>query len=93
MGRDDNKPTGLSGATGALKAWLGFMAETSHVPMSSDAPPGVNYVWVNEATGLLSAENCAGARYIPFIEGTEPTTTDGTCGSTNEVMQWFQQLF
>src|SRR6185295_13534675 len=25
MGRDDNKSTGLSGATGALKAWLAFM--------------------------------------------------------------------
>lgn len=93
MGRDDNKSTGLSGATGALKAWLGFMAETSHVPMSFDAPPGVNYVWVNEQTGLVSAENCAGARYVPFLEGTEPTTVDGTCDSADGVIKWFQHLF
>jgi len=93
MGRDDNKSTGLSGATGALKAWLGFMAETSHVPMSFDAPAGVNYVWVNEQTGLVTGENCAGARYIPFLEGTEPTTVDGTCDSSNGVIQWFQHLF
>jgi len=93
MGRDDNKSTGLSGATGALKAWLAFMAETSHVPMSFDAPAGVNYVWVNEQTGLVTGENCAGARYIPFLEGTEPTTVDGTCDSSNGVIQWFQHLF
>ncbi|HEY3699466.1 MAG TPA: penicillin-binding protein 1B [Spongiibacteraceae bacterium] len=93
MGRDDNKSTGLSGATGALKAWLGFMAETSHVSMNFEAPPGVNYVWVNELTGLVSRESCAGARYIPFLEGTEPTTIDGTCESSNGLIQWFQHIF
>jgi penicillin-binding protein 1B len=93
MGRDDNKSTGLSGATGALKAWLGFMVETSHVSMNFEAPPGVNYVWVNELTGLVSRENCAGARYIPFLEGTEPTTIDGTCESSNGLIQWFQHIF
>ncbi len=93
MGRDDNKSTGLSGATGALKAWLGFMAETSHVPMNYEVPDGVTYVWVNENTGLVSGENCAGAKYIPFLTGTEPTTLDGTCDSTNSVMRWFQHTF
>lgn len=93
MGRDDNKPTGLSGATGALKAWLGFMAETSHVSMNYEVPEGVNYAWVNEMTGLVSAEHCAGATYVPFIEGTEPTTVDGTCESNNSVLRWFQQVF
>ncbi|MDB6061693.1 MAG: penicillin-binding protein [Verrucomicrobiaceae bacterium] len=93
MGRDDNKSTGLSGATGALKGWLGFMAETSHVPMSFDAPPGINYVWVDELTGLVSGEGCEHARYIPFIEGTEPTTVDGTCQPGGAVLQWFHKLF
>jgi penicillin-binding protein 1B len=93
MGRDDNGTTGLSGATGALKAWLGFMAETSLVSLNTEAPAGVNYVWVNEATGLVSGENCAGARYIPFLEGTEPTTVDGTCDANGGLLQWFNKLF
>ncbi len=93
MGRDDNSPTRLSGATGALKAWLGFMAETSHVPMSYEVPDGVKYEWVNENTGLVTGENCAGAEYIPFLEGTEPTTLDGTCDSNNSVIRWFQHTF
>jgi penicillin-binding protein 1B len=93
MGRDDNKSTGLSGATGALKAWLGFMAETSHVPLSFDAPAGVDYAWVDEATGLVSREGCGNARYFPFLEGTAPTTVDGTCQAGGEVMQWFNKLF
>ncbi len=93
MGRDDNKSTGLSGSTGALKAWMAFMADTSHVDMGYEAPEGVNYIWVNEEAGLVSGENCAGAKYIPFIEGTEPTTTDGTCESNNNVLRWFQEIF
>ena len=93
MGRDDNKSTGLSGATGALKAWLSFMAQTSHVPMSFDAPPGVKYVWVDELSGLVSREGCDHARYVPFLEGTEPTTIDGTCQPGSGLMQWFNHLF
>jgi penicillin-binding protein 1B len=93
MGRDDNKSTGLSGATGALKAWLGFMAETSHVPLAFEAPPGVQYAWVDDTTGLLSSENCDGARYVPFLEGTAPTEQGASCNPLNGLKQWFQNLF
>jgi penicillin-binding protein 1B len=93
MGRDDNKSTGLSGATGALKAWLGFMAETSHVPLSFEAPAGVQYAWVDDVTGLLSSENCEGARYIPFLEGTVPTEQGASCSPLSGLQQWFKNLF
>lgn len=92
MGRDDNQSTRLTGATGALKAWLGFMAETSHVSMSFDPPAGVQYAWVDLQTRQLSAEHCEGARYMPFIEGSAPTE-GGDCVSSGGPMQWFQKLF
>lgn len=94
MGRDDNQSTRLTGATGALKAWLAFMAETSHVPMSFDAPAGIEYAWVDAQTGALSAEQCEGARYMPFLEGSVPTQV-GECQSNSAggVVQWFQKLF
>jgi penicillin-binding protein 1B len=92
MGRDDNKPTGLTGATGALKGWMNFMAETSHVPLSFEAPAGVRYVWVDDA-GLLSAESCDGARYMPFIEGTEPVEQGAGCSPLEGLQSWFQKLF
>jgi len=93
MGRDDNKSTGLTGATGALKAWLGFMAETSHVPLNFEAPAGVQYAWVDDATGLLSSENCDGARYVPFLDGTAPTEQGTNCSPLNGLQHWFQNLF
>lgn len=92
MGRDDNKPTGLTGATGALKAWMAFMAETSHVPLGFEAPAGVHYAWV-DGNGLLSAEECDGARYLPFIEGTAPTEAGPSCSPLNGLQQWFENLF
>jgi penicillin-binding protein 1B len=92
MGRDDNKPTRLTGATGALKGWMSFMAETSHVPLNIEAPAGVSYVWVDESTGLLSAENCPGARYMPFVQGTEPTAQGPACGPLEEVQSWLKSL-
>jgi penicillin-binding protein 1B len=93
MGRDDNGPTHLTGATGALRAWLGFMAETSHVPMSFEAPAGVTYAWVDQRSGLLSGETCEGARYIPFIDGSAPTQQGGCQSPNNGLMQWFHKLF
>jgi penicillin-binding protein 1B len=93
MGRDDNKPTGLTGATGALKGWMSFMAETSHVPLNFEAPAGISYAWVDDSTGLLSAENCDGARYMPFMEGTEPTGQGPACSPLEGVQSWFKSLF
>jgi penicillin-binding protein 1B len=93
MGRDDNKSTGFTGATGALKAWMSFMAETSHVPLNFEAPAGVQYAWVDDASGLLSSENCDGARYVPFIEGTVPTEQGAGCSPLNGLQHWFQNLF
>jgi penicillin-binding protein 1B len=93
MGRDDNKPTGLTGATGALKGWMSFMAETSHVPLNFEPPAGVQYAWIDGGSGLLSAENCDGARHIPFLEGTVPTAQGPACGALEGVQSWFKSLF
>lgn len=92
MGRDDNKPTKLTGATGALKAWLAFMAQTSHVSLNFEVPPGVEYAWVDQRSGLLSGEHCEGARFIPFIEGSAPTE-QGYCQPSDNPLEWFRRLF
>lgn len=92
MGRDDNKSTGLTGASGALKAWLAFMRDTSHVPLASEVVNGIDYVWVDEATGQLSQEQCPGVRRVPFILGSEPAEVGG-CSPAQELRGWFRGLF
>jgi penicillin-binding protein 1B len=92
MGRDDNRSTGLTGASGALKAWLAFMRETSHVPLATEAVSGVDYAWIDEATGRLSQEHCPGVRRVPFILGSEPSEVGG-CSPVEEMKGWFRGLF
>lgn len=92
MGHDNNRPTGLTGATGALRAWLAFMKDASHVPLSAEAVTGVDYVWVDQQSGQLSQADCPGARHIPFILGSEPASIGG-CSPAEPVLDWFRGLF
>lgn len=73
IGRDDNNPTGLSGATGALQIWNDLMRQISHQPVRLIAPDNIEMKWIDSNSGLLSSETCFGARLIPFIEGSGPT--------------------
>ncbi|RMG34943.1 MAG: penicillin-binding protein 1B [Gammaproteobacteria bacterium] len=72
VGRDDNKPTGLTGSRGALPVFGRVMRDLHLAPLDPLPPTGVRYYWVEESTGLLSAEGCEGAIQLPFAEGSEP---------------------
>ena len=73
VGRDDNKPTGLTGATGALQIWADLMRQITKQPVNLIAPDNVRMQWIDTQTGWLTAENCPGARLFPFVEGSGPT--------------------
>jgi penicillin-binding protein 1B len=92
MGRDDNRSTKLTGSTGALRAWIEFMKTTSHVPLSTGAVNGIDYVWVDQARGELTQAECPGARQVPFILGSEPDRIGG-CSPVEPVRHWFRNLF
>lgn len=73
MGRDDNGKTPLTGGTGALRLWTDIMSELENRSVVFRQPDGIRYHWIDPETGLLSEKGCAGARYLPFINGSEPT--------------------
>jgi penicillin-binding protein 1B len=72
IGRDDNKPAGLTGASGALQVWTSLMKQISTQPVTLIPPDNIKTVWVDPANGLLANENCSGAQQYPFISGSEP---------------------
>jgi len=73
VGRDDNKPAGLTGSTGALQVWIPLMRQISTQPVALTPPDNVKTVWVDPANGLLANAECAGARQYPYIAGSEPS--------------------
>ncbi len=72
VGRDDNKSTGLSGSSGALRVWRDMIKTMGAQPLVLVAPQGVQQVWVEPESGLRSRETCAGAVWLPFIEDSAP---------------------
>lgn len=79
IGRDDNQPTGLTGAEGALKIWASAMKAISREPLELEKPEHVELVWVDAHRGGRSEPNCPAAIQLPFIEGTAPERVTG-CG-------------
>jgi penicillin-binding protein 1B len=75
VGRDDNKPARVTGSNAAMRVWAALFR---HLPISDidlRMPDGANFVWVNMQQNALTDPSCAAAVQIPFINGTEPSTT------------------
>ncbi len=81
VGYDNNRPTGLSGSSGALPIWTQFMKKATagkHYP-DFTATPRILVVAIDPETGLLAKRRCGSAIDEYFIEGTEP---DRYCDET-----------
>lgn len=86
VGRDDNRPTGLYGSTGALKVWIDLF---KRLPAQALNPPeeGIERVWIDPENGRLSDSVCSGARELPFIAGYAPTNREGC--AMDRIREWF----
>lgn len=85
VGRDDNKPTGLYGSTGALRIWIELFRQ---LPSTSLTPPrdGLEWLWIDPPSGRRTDAACADARQVPFIAGYGPTEERGC--ALDRLRQW-----
>lgn len=84
VGRDDNRPTGLTGSSGALPVYGRVMRNLQVQPLVPVQPPGIEYHWVESVTGRRSAEGCTGARLLPFAHGSAPRQASDCATSLSE---------
>ena len=79
VGQDDNHPTGLTGATGALPIWIDVMSRLKLTPVAFAQPDNVVWQWLDSNSGQVSAEGCPGATYVPMLQNTLPSQASA-CG-------------
>ncbi|HEY7840991.1 MAG TPA: penicillin-binding protein 1B [Gammaproteobacteria bacterium] len=69
VGRDDNRPTGLSGATGAMRVWAALIDRAGMRPLSLPAPAGVGW---DGPIRLQYGRECRTFATVPYIEPYRP---------------------
>ena len=70
VGRDDNKPTGLTGASGAMTVWGEMMKNIQPEPLEPAMPEEIEMVNVGPVSGLRYDERCKAGVLLPFITAT-----------------------
>lgn len=93
VGRDDNKPAGLTGSSGALVLWGKVMKALNPQPLGLIPPDNIVYIWVDPQTGYLSAENCEGAIAMPFVRGSEPRMRSDCLQNTTGQKRFLEDLY
>lgn len=90
LGRDDNGPTPLTGASGALQVWTEFMRKADPLPLDMPLPDNVVQAWVDANSGRGSDPSCPNAVQMPYIRGSEPVPgiACGIQAPVDSVMDW-----
>jgi penicillin-binding protein 1B len=72
VGRDDNRPAGLSGSSGALRVWTRMVKALNTAPLKLSPPANIEVRSVDKDSGLLAAGDCV-SQDMPFVRGYAPT--------------------
>jgi len=91
LGRDDNQPVGLTGASGALRVWGDMMRRLPLVPLKLVQPSQVVSVAIDMKSGLKAGAGCQSVIELPFIKGSAPIQV-APCVAGKKP-SWFKRIF
>jgi penicillin-binding protein 1B len=86
VGNDKNEPTGLYGATGAMRVWSGLFTKLPTEPLRVTGQ-GIEWAWLDGAEYATTEADCPGARRAAFVSGYLPTEHK-TCQQSSW-LDWF----
>jgi len=94
IGRDDNRPSRLTGSRGALQLWARVFSKIATESLTLTQPEEIEWIPIDPLSGLRADEQCPDARRFPFIQGSAPQSP-APCASQRQpgVPQWFKRWF
>ncbi|AHX59637.1 MULTISPECIES: penicillin-binding protein 1B [Aeromonas] len=96
VGRDDNQPAGLTGASGALQLFSGYMSQRGVNSLGLKMPEGVSWASFSRSSGARVASDCPGSLQVPAkLAGlSEPMSCASPVSNpVNALDQWFGGFF
>ena len=79
LGREDAKPTPLTGAGGALNVWGQLMQHLAYVTYADIKPQSIDYYYLNVNTGEAIPDDCPNGVLLPLLKTSAPSY-NATCG-------------
>lgn len=89
VGRDDNQPAAITGASHALPVWARLFRGLAASDLQFSAPEEVNWYWIDWPRHELADEDCEQARAVPYLQGSEPGEWSSCIGG---VRSFFRNL-
>jgi penicillin-binding protein 1B len=92
LGKDNNKPTGLTGSSGALPLFADFMKKQGVVNKAEEKPAGIVVTLFEQQTGHAVTDECANTVIYPAVR--EGIVTSSKCLQEKEDKRsWLDQVF
>ncbi|MDE3271602.1 penicillin-binding protein 1B [Pseudoalteromonas sp. G4] len=66
VGRDDNKPTKLTGSVGALELYIRYLRQLNPESIATPRPPSIKWAFVNTETGKQAPPGCGTVLKLPI---------------------------
>jgi penicillin-binding protein 1B len=96
IGYDDNRPTGLTGATGALQIWAAMLRDMPSAPYGPPPPAELDNQWIDYDTGLLARPACADVVELALPReaqlGSKPGCGPGLRRLGQRTRQWLEEV-
>jgi penicillin-binding protein 1B len=92
VGYDDNRPTGLTGASGALKIWSSIMQQMNSTAYEPPLPTGLRNRWIDFDTGQMARPGCADVVELALPRDVKLESKPG-CGPGLGLLRWLDEVF